>query len=141
MNPTVSDRRILRFEGKATDRRVGSSVANIRGDSSTVALVSALNNVDFLHSYTHERDGSNRHRLAPLALLGANPPHVFNLLLQMPNATIDFTAICLQLGLARSSGSDAAAKLGHFDTPSGKPGQHVFQLRKFDLKLAFRVRA
>ena len=46
IKPTVSDSRALRFEGKVTERSVGSSVANMRGDSRTVALVKALNSVD-----------------------------------------------------------------------------------------------
>ena len=46
MKPTVSDSNTFRLDGRVTERRVGSSVANIRGDSRTVALVSALNRVD-----------------------------------------------------------------------------------------------
>ena len=47
MKPTVSENRTLRFEGSSTPRMVGSSVANIRDDATTFALVSALNRVDF----------------------------------------------------------------------------------------------
>ena len=47
MNPTVSDNNTFRREGNVTPRIVGSSVANIFGDSSTAACVSALNKVDF----------------------------------------------------------------------------------------------
>jgi len=43
MNPTVSDIRILRLEGRTTPRIVGSSVANMRGEASTAARVRALN--------------------------------------------------------------------------------------------------
>ena len=46
MNPTVSESKTLRREGSVTERMVGSSVANIRGEASTVARVSALNSVD-----------------------------------------------------------------------------------------------
>ena len=46
MKPTVSESSTFRFEGNVTERNVGSSVANMRGDSSTVAFVRALNNVD-----------------------------------------------------------------------------------------------
>ena len=47
MKPTVSEKRTLRFEGRSTPRMVGSSVANMRDDATTLALVSALNSVDF----------------------------------------------------------------------------------------------
>ena len=46
MKPTVSDSSTLRREGKVTERMVGSRVANMRGDSSTAAWVSALKSVD-----------------------------------------------------------------------------------------------
>ena len=47
INPTVSDSNTWRREGSVIPRMVGSSVANIFGDSSTAACVSALNKVDF----------------------------------------------------------------------------------------------
>ena len=46
MNPTVSESRILRLEGNVIERKVGSSVANMRDEAITPALVTALNNVD-----------------------------------------------------------------------------------------------
>ncbi len=47
MKPTVSENKTLRFEGSSTPRIVGSSVANMRDDATTLDLVSALNSVDF----------------------------------------------------------------------------------------------
>src|SRR6185437_12783432 len=76
-------------------------------------------------------------RFTPLALLAANALHIFKLLLDVANAAIDFAAVSLQLGFTGTARADAAAKLRHLNASSGKPGQHVFQLRQLYLKLAF----
>ena len=46
INPTVSETRTRRFEGRRSARIVGSSVANILEETSTSARLRALNNVD-----------------------------------------------------------------------------------------------
>ena len=46
MKPTVSEKRTFRFEGSSAPRSVGSRVANIRDEATTLALVRALSKVD-----------------------------------------------------------------------------------------------
>src|SRR5581483_1905282 len=84
-----------------------------------------------------ECDCGYRNRLAALALLGPNAPNVFDLLFDVANAPVDFSAIGFQLSFARTSGTDAAAELHHFQTAPGQTRQQIFQLRKFDLQLSF----
>src|SRR5438270_4323197 len=55
----------------------------------------------------------------------------------MTDAAINLAAVGLELGFAGSAGADAAAELRHLDTASGEARQHVFELCKFDLQLAF----
>ena len=50
---------------------------------------------------------------------------------------MNFAAVGFELGLARSAGADAAAKLRHLRATPGQPWQHVLKLRQFDLELAF----
>src|ERR1017187_9017951 len=135
MNPTVSDIRTLRFEGRSTPRMVGSSVANMRGDSSTLARVSErrLPRIGVADERTR-RDGRG---LAPLPLLPANAPHVFQLLLHVPDAPGDLPPVSFKLGFTGTAGANAAAELGHLHAMPGQPRHHVLQLRQFDLQLAF----
>src|SRR5271166_4298823 len=55
----------------------------------------------------------------------------------MPDAPENLAAIGLQLRLARATGPDAAAELGHLDAATCEPGQQVLQLRQLDLELTF----
>ena len=85
----------------------------------------------------HQRHRGHRNRFAPLPLLRPDAAHIFDLLLDVPDAAVDFSPVGFQLRFARSAGADAAAQLRHFHAASRQPRQHVFQLRQFHLQLAF----
>ena len=59
------------------------------------------------------------------------------LLLDVPDAAEDFSAIGFKLGFTGAACADAAAQLRHFYAASGKARQHVFELRQLYLQLAF----
>ena len=110
----------------------------MRALSSTPALVSALNSVDLpALVYPTRAIGSDGDGFAALALLAANAADIFQLLLNMANAAIDFAAIGFQLSFTGAAGADAAAELRHLDAASGQSRQQILQLRQFHLQLAF----
>jgi hypothetical protein len=72
-----------------------------------------------------------------LTLLGADAAHVFQLLLYMADAAVDFSAIGFQLSFTGTARTDPATELRHFYAAAGQPRQHVLQLRQLYLQLAF----
>jgi hypothetical protein len=70
-------------------------------------------------------------------LLRPNAANAFQLLLEMPNAPVNFAAIHLKLSFAGTARSDSAAKLRHLPPATSQPGQHVFKLGQLDLELTF----
>jgi len=71
--------------------------------------------------------------------------HVVNIALNLTNAVADAAAVCFKFLFTRSTNADAtrssaaalAAQPGHCGSLAGKPRQHVVELRKLDLQLAF----
>ena len=139
MNPDRIGEQHLAFRGQVTTARmVGSSVANMRGEASTAARVSALNSVDFpAFVYPTSATVATGADFAALPLLRADAAHVFDLLFDVADAAVDFAAVGFKLGFAGSAGADAAAKLRHLNAAPGKARQHVMQLRELHLQLAF----
>ncbi len=138
MNPTVSDRSALRREGRFTERIVGSSVANMRGEASTSELRERIEQRGFPRvGVTDERDRGDWDRFAPLPLLGADAPHVFELLLDVTDAAVNLAPVGFQLRFTRTTGANAAAQLRHLDAASGEPWEHVVELGQFHLQLSF----
>jgi len=80
---------------------------------------------------------SDRHRCPALPLLAPNATHVFDLLLQMSDATRNLSPVGFQLSFARASGADSTSQLGHLCAPPGQARHYVFQLRQFHLQLTF----
>ncbi len=81
-NPTVSDRSTRRREGKRIARIVGSSVANIFEDVSTLGVRQRVEERRFARvRVSHERDHSERHRLPRPPARGALPANRFDGLL------------------------------------------------------------
>ena len=74
---------------------------------------------------------------AALPLLGSNFANIFQLLFDVANPTGNFSTVGLELSFSRAASTDSAAELGHFHAPACEPWQHVLQLGKFDLQLAF----
>src|SRR2546430_12333352 len=77
----------------------------------------------------HQRYCRDRYGLAPLALLCTNAPYIFDLLLYMPDSSIDLAAIRFQLSFAWTAGPDAATELRHLCAASAQARQQVLQLR------------
>ena len=75
--------------------------------------------------------------MSPLAKLCAPLPDVLDILGDGVNAGANPAAIGFELGLAGSSGSDAAAKARERGASADEPRQQVFQLSELDLQLAF----
>src|SRR6185437_9035780 len=84
-----------------------------------------------------EGDHGDGDCLAALPLLMADAADSVELGLDQVDAKVDLAAIRFKLCLARSAGSDAAAKLRHGTTATSQAGQLVFELCEFYLKLAF----
>ena len=55
----------------------------------------------------------------------------------MADAPVDFAAVGFKLRFTGTACADAAAELRHLNASSGKPRQHVFELRQLNLQLAF----
>jgi hypothetical protein len=72
-----------------------------------------------------------------LALLGSDAPHVFDLLLDVPDAPRNLPPIGFELRFTRAACADATSQLRHLDAMTCEAWQHVVQLRQFDLQLAF----
>ena len=70
-------------------------------------------------------------------MLGADAPYIFQLLLHLADTPVDLAAIGLQLGFARSAGTDAAAQLRHLHAAPCQPRQQILQLRQLHLQLPF----
>ena len=110
----------------------------MRADSSTPALVMALNSVLLpAFVYPTRATAGTGTAFAPLPLLRPNAAHAFDLLLQMQQPALNPAAVGFELRLARAACADAAAQLRHRCAPSRQPRQHVFQLRQLHLQLAF----
>ena len=71
------------------------------------------------------RDYGYGRGFAALALLRTHAAHVFDLLLDVADAAVDFTAVGFELGFAGSAGADAAAELRHLNAATCKARQHV----------------
>ncbi len=85
----------------------------------------------------HQGYRGDRNRFAPLPLLRPDPAHIFDLLLHMPNAAIDFSPVGFKLSFSRTAGADTAAELRHLDAPATQPRQHVLKLCQLHLQLTF----
>src|SRR5262252_5783972 len=86
---------------------------------------------------SHQRNGRNWSGFAALALLRADAADVLQLLLQVPHAARDFTAISFEFRFAGTTGADPAAELRHLHAMTHQPRHHVLQLCQFNLELAF----
>src|SRR5438309_1008769 len=86
--------------------------------------------------FEFSKDHFDRHRLAALTLLRADPPHILELLLDVSHATINLAAIGLKLRFTRTAGTNPTAELRHLRTATRQAGQQVLQLRKLNLQLA-----
>ena len=138
MKPTVSESNAFLRDGSATERIVGSSVANIRGDSQHCGASQRIEQCGLARiGVAHQRDRCHRHRLPPRPLLRPHSSHIFYLLFHMPDAPVNLPAVGFELGFTWAPGPDAAAQLRHFYSAPAQTRQHVLQLRQFHLQLAF----
>ena len=55
----------------------------------------------------------------------------------MANAAGNLPLVGFELRFTGAAGADAAAELGHFNSPPRQARQHVIELGEFDLELAF----
>ena len=79
MNPTVSETRTRRFEGKRMARMVGSSVANIREETRTSARTEGVEQSRFAGvGIAYQRDGTKGNRIACFASQGALSSNCFD---------------------------------------------------------------
>ena len=130
MKPTVSDSRTLRREGSWSCRSLGSSVANMRRRLEHAGLGEGVEEGALAGvGVADQGDDGHGDGLAALALLAADAPDGFELLLDVVDAQIDLAAVGLELGFAGAPGADAAAELGHGLASAGQPRKLVLELR------------
>ena len=139
INPTVSESKTRRPEGKRTARTVGSSVANIFDDTSTPALLkrveqSGLSGIRI----SDQRYSSQRHSLALFAAQRSLLAHHLNTLLYSPDSSRECDGDRFPIFVRRDLGSDSAAQTRKLVPLSRQPWQQIIQLRQFNLQADLR---
>ena len=139
MNPTVSDNSTFLREGSSTPRIVGSSVANIRGDASTSALVSALNKRGFPRiGVADQRDRRHRHRFPPLPVAGRGCGARFRSALSRGGCAGRIFRRSVSSWVSPGPRVPMPPPSCDISMPRPRqPRQHVLQLRQFHLQLTF----
>jgi len=134
---------------------VGSSVANMREETSTSARLSTLNSVDLpALVYPTMRDGAERNGIASFAAQRALLAHFLRYWLEFcPRAVANAPPISFQFFFTRAAYADATGSPAsasrrrhppllhtesrHGCTAAGQARQEIVQLRQLHLQLAF----
>jgi hypothetical protein len=120
MNPTVSDTSTRRLDGKRIARIVGSSVANMRGDTQHFRWLSPLNKVDSQRSYSRQAPPFREapHSAPPAAT--SVVAYLVNAHFDLVNAVTDTPPVCFNFfspGPRTDSPASAARSTGAARSP------------------------